>query len=648
MKLALVLIDFQNDFLSAPGLQPAAGFVVERAGALLTACRVRGLPVVHVWTTVRREPDDRMPHWKASGLWRCEAGTVGHETPESLRPADGEMIVHKQFFSGFGGTQLRDFLQARGCDTLILAGVHLHGCVRATAMDAYERGYRVFVAEDAVASDDAIHAAITRRYLAKRMAAFDSVENLARRLGTEPAGSGQMIEHRSPADHARLLWTVPKATRADISACASDARAQWQRWRDVTIFARAEMLRLLADGVEAAGPELAIEIAEDVGKPIRMARAEVQRSAAILRAVAEEANVSLETASKQDARYRYEPLGVVGIVTPWNNPLAIPVGKIAPALLFGNAVVWKPAPAGTRIARRLLELASAAGLEQIIQLATGDHGAASALAEDSNVDAVTISGSLSAGYALQEICARRHAPFQGELGGNNAAIVWDDADMSAAAEQIAAGAFGFAGQRCTANRRAIVSDVSFEQFVFRLHSATAALGWGDPMEESTIIGPLVRTSKRDEVLALLERARQNGLRVLLPHREQANYVELLQRGAYCAPAIVLCDDPSHEIVQEETFGPVLVIQRAKNFETAIALSNGVRQGLVAALFSHAPALQKEFLSKAQAGVLKLNRSTVDADAHSPLGGWKASGVGPAEHGPSDREFFCRVQTIYGS
>src|SRR5271154_1823876 len=156
MKPVLVLIDCQNDFLSAPGLQPAAGLVVERAAALLTACRAQGVPVVHVWTTVRREPDDRMPHWRASGRWWCEEGTAGHKAPESLQPAEGEMIVHKQFFSGFGGTQLHDLLRARGYDTLVLAGVHLHGCVRATAMDAYERGYRMFIAEDAVASDDAI------------------------------------------------------------------------------------------------------------------------------------------------------------------------------------------------------------------------------------------------------------------------------------------------------------------------------------------------------------------------------------------------------------------------------------------------------------------------------------------------------------
>ncbi len=159
---------------------------------------------------------------------------------------------------------------------------------------------------------------------------------------------------------------------------------------------------------------------------------------------------------------------MVAIVTPWNNPLAIPVGKIAPAILYGNAVAWKPAPAGTSVAQKLLELGQAAGwqIEQddIVHLCTGDHSTACALAADPRVDGVTLSGSLQAGYALQEICARGHIPYQGELGGNNAAIVWEDADLQHAARQIAAGAFGFAGQRCTANRRVIVSNSIFAPF----------------------------------------------------------------------------------------------------------------------------------------------------------------------------------------
>jgi acyl-CoA reductase-like NAD-dependent aldehyde dehydrogenase len=292
----------------------------------------------------------------------------------------------------------------------------------------------------------------------------------------------------------------------------------------------------------------------------------------------------------------------------------------------------------------MMELAREAGWsgpDGPVSLCSGDHRAACALAADSRIDGVTLSGSLQAGYALQEICARRHIPFQGELGGNNGAIVWDDTDLAHAAREVAAGAFGFAGQRCTANRRVIVSDASFAPFMEQLRKATAALVWGDPFAETTVVGPLISRDKREQVAALLGRARTGGHEVIIPHEGQA-----VPEGAYHPPAIVVCDDANHEIVQEETFGPVLVVQRAMSFERALELLNGVRQGLIAALFSQSPARRQQFLAEARAGVIKFDRSTVDADATSPLGGWKASGVGPAEHGPSDREFFTRVQTVY--
>ncbi len=635
MKPALVLIDFQNDFLAAPNLQPAAGQVMDQAAALLAACRAGGIPVIHVWTTVQRQPDNRMPHWKAAGLWMCEKGTPGHEVPPSLRPASGETIIHKQFFSGFANGELDRILRQQKCDTLLLAGVHLHGCVRATAFDAYERGYQVNVADDAVASNDPLHSAITRRYLSKRSIKFSPGAMLLRRISQQ-----------------KHVETVPASIAENISRTTSAANQTFQSWRKTDIQQRAEGLRRLATLLTGKTADLAQQITKKIGKPITMARAEVTRSAAILHAVADQAAQPLETRSGPDARYRYQPLGVVAILTPWNNPLAIPIGKIAPALLYGNTVVWKPAPAGAAIAHALLELGRAAGWhidgEDVLHLITGDAGTAALLAEDQHIDGVTVSGSPQAGVALHEICARRHIPFQAELGGNNAAIVWDDADLPDAANQIVGGAFGFAGQRCTANRRVIVAHTCFEQFMHYLRQSTIDLTWGDPWNEQTCVGPLLNIAKRDQVSALLQRARQDGHQIFVPHEQQSNYADLMQRGPYHPPAIVVCDHPAHEIVQEETFGPVLVVQRAENFEQALALCNGVRQGLVAALFSASPALQQQFLAQAQAGILKLNRSTVDADAASPLGGWKASGSGPAEHGPSDREFFCRVQTIYGS
>jgi len=347
---------------------------------------------------------------------------------------------------------------------------------------------------------------------------------------------------------------------------------------------------------------------------------------------------------------RYQPLGVVALISPWNNPVAIPVGKIAPALVYGNTVIWKPAPSGTRIAETILQLMRGAGLpNDAVRLIRGDHTTAQALASDENIHAVTLTGSLSAGYSMQEICARRMVPLQAELNGNNAAIVWDDVDLAQAAQQIAWGAFGFAGQRCTANRRVIVSEARFPTLLQELKTAAEQLVWGDPLDPATDIGPVITVSKRDETTALLNRARSDkgvhGVEVLHTARAQEPWVNA---GAYAQPGIICCDRRDHPLVQEETMSPLLVVQRAESFEHALALCNGTRYGLAAALFSNVDEIQERFLREARAGILKINTSTAGADISLPFGGWKASGLGPPEHGEADRLFYTRMQAVYGA
>jgi len=647
MNPALVLIDLQQDFLNGTDLQPAAGRIIDAAARLLAACRSAGLPVLHVVTTVRREPDNRMPHWKMTETWRCVEASPGHESPLSVAPLPGETVIHKRFFSGFGSGELDRQLKTLGCDTLIFAGVHLHACVRASAFDAYERGYLVWIAEDAVASDDPLHAAISRRYLERRAATFASVDHVILMLVGKRIADATFT-HVSPHDRRQELWRVGSDDRSAVNAAAVAARQGGPSWKARSSVNRADVLRRWAENLLAESEPLAGLMVSDIGKPITQARAEIRRSADLLIATAGQACQPLSATSSNTARFRYVPLGVVAVITPYNNPVAIPVGKIGPALVYGNTVVWKPAPAASMIGRRVLELARKAGIpEDVLLLCTGDRATAMRLAEEENVDGVTVSGSALAGYAIQEVCARRHVPYQGELGGNNAAIVWEEANLPVAASEIASGAFGFAGQRCTANRRVIVAETAADSFLSELEQATVRLRWGNPVLPDTLIGPLISVGKRDEIDGLVLRAAADGLQTQVPHRHQQDFADLMDRGAYYPPTIVLADDASHEIVQEESFGPVLVVQRAAVFDRAIELCNGVRQGLVASLFSSSPDLHARFLREARAGVLKFNAATADADAVSPLGGWKASGVGPAEHGPSDREFYCRVQTVYG-
>jgi acyl-CoA reductase-like NAD-dependent aldehyde dehydrogenase len=310
-------------------------------------------------------------------------------------------------------------------------------------------------------------------------------------------------------------------------------------------------------------------------------------------------------------------------------------------------VVWKPAPAGTAIALRLAALMADTGWPPgLVNVVCGDESTAELLMSDPGIDAVSLTGSHRAGLCARAACARLGVPLQAELGGNNAAIVWSDAAIEDAAAQIAAAAFGSAGQRCTANRRAVVQASIYDRFLSALESETAALRWGDPLDADTRIGPLVSESSRGRVESCVARAADFGCELLAPLAGGELSHRLLSSGAYFPATVVCCDEPSHAIVQEETFGPVLVVQRAAGWDEAVSLCNGVPHGLVASLFSSSQGRQRRFLEEARAGVLKLNRATAGVDAEAPFGGWASSGVGPPEHGLGDEVFYTKRQTVY--
>jgi alpha-ketoglutaric semialdehyde dehydrogenase len=673
MRPALLLVDLQADFLSAPGLEPPAGEIVRAAARLLEAARSDGVPVIHAVTSVAPDGDDRMPHWKAQGTWRCVRGTPGHAPPPELAPRGGETVVAKAYFSAFASRDLDHAIAAVRADALILAGVHLHGCVRATALDAYERGLDVWIAEDAVGSDDPLHAAVTRRYLEGRAVRFAPGPSIRERwreraapIRTEaprfPAAviDGRAVDrdgaptvaHASPRCVSETLFTVGVAGAREAALASAAAKRGGARWRRIPAEERRRILEAFAARLEVEAGELARELAADLGKPVVLAEAEVRRAAALVRRAAALVRraaalpAPAEEPRGHESAARRVPLGVVAAITPWNNPLAIPWGKLAPALALGNAVVWKPSPPATRAALRSLALAAEAGLpDGPVQLLAGDARAAAALMADPGIDAVTLTGSSAAGWAAQEACGRRRIPLQAELGGNNAAIVWAGADLSAAAPAIARGAFSFAGQRCTANRRVVADARIFDELVARLTSAAGAIVWGDPLDPATDVGPLISAEARDRVRAIVDAAVSSAEEVRVPQGAEA--VETLGEGAYFPPTLIVAPPHEHAIVQEETFGPVLVVERAGSFEHALDLANGVRQGLAAALFSGPGPWRDAFRESARAGILKWNASTADADADAPFGGWKDSGLGPPERGTGDVEFYTRPQALYG-
>jgi acyl-CoA reductase-like NAD-dependent aldehyde dehydrogenase/nicotinamidase-related amidase len=644
MKSALLLIDLQQDFLASE-LQTSASILITRAAELLRACRLHKIPIVHVWTTVDRDKNIRLPHWRAQNRWMCVAGTPGHETPEPLRPLAGESIVHKTGFNAFASGELDQILRSAGCDSVILCGVHLHACVRTAAVESLERNLNVVIAEDAVASNDPIHAAATRRWLAARSVTFQP----AGAVLSDSRQHSKKWPHRSPRNTDEILFEVQNTTPEKLSEATSAALNVSHQWRRTSLSKRQDILNSIAQKLLGMENDLARQIAIDLGKPIRHAREEIHRAAANIQDVIQRAPAALVPKREPAGWLRREPIGVIGVISAWNNPVAIPLGKIAPALIYGNTVVWKPAPAASRIADVLLDIFRDSGLPtSAVRMMTGDHTIAQSLAADKNIDAVTLTGSIAAGHAIQEICARRIVPLQMELSGNNAAIVWRDADFKTAAEQIAGGAFAFAGQRCTANRRMIVHSDDFEKFVTELESAAARMPWGDPLDPATEIGPVLNIGKRDELASLIALAESEGAlrRIIYPHANRAAE-PWVKAGAYAQPVIACCDNAARGRGRAVCMAPLLIVQRADDFPGAIKCCNGVRHGLIASLFSHQPDLHKIFLEEAEAGVLKFNSATAGVDITLPFGGWKASGLGPPEHGDGDIEFYTRMQAVYG-
>jgi acyl-CoA reductase-like NAD-dependent aldehyde dehydrogenase/nicotinamidase-related amidase len=619
MKPLLLLVDLQEDFLDEQGIEPHRESILAGAADLLRSARAAGVPVIHVHTAVAHDPDNRMPHWKSNDRWTCLGGTPGQAPPAALAPAPGEPVLSKNGF-GVGSEAFLRLPELKEARHAVVAGVHVHACVRQAALDLHQAGIAVCIARDATGSHEPAHAAQSEAYLRSRGIAFE--DNAAIRTWLETGV-------RSAAN---------LRARGEIAQSLSNARPPAG-----TVAGRTEILLKAAGEVAARSEMLAQDIVSEIGKPIRYARGEVHRISALFRAVAARAAAQELDTDEPEATVRRRPVGNVAIISPWNNPLAIAAGQIAPAFLYGNAIVWKPAPAGSRCAERFHQMLCSSGIEaDSFRLIQGDGDVGFELARHAGIDAVCFTGATGTGRVVAAAAAQRHLPVQAELGGNNAAIVTSSADLERAALLVAEAAFGCAGQRCTATRRVIILDEVWDNFLPVLERAVEKLVWGEAHLEATQVGPLVNEGHARNVAAAIARADDSGFEVRQPHRRTTS----MKGPRFIPPTMIHCSDPNAEIVQEETFGPVLIIQRAASLAEALDLLNTVRQGLAGALFSARPDEQELFLSAAKCGILKLNLATVEAGVDVPFLGWKASGIGLPQHGESNRLFFTRLQSVY--
>lgn len=345
-----------------------------------------------------------------------------------------------------------------------------------------------------------------------------------------------------------------------------------------------------------------------------------------------------------EVQVRYQPHGCVAIITPWNNPVAIPVAKIAAASLLGNAVAWKPAIEATPIAEFLLQGWEQSGVpSDLITLCPGGPEVARALLLHRHIDAVSFTGNISNGQSVQRLATQRSIPFQCEMGGNNGVIVWQDADLPRVATQIVRAAFSYAGQRCTAVRRVLVESSVADSFVNHLKHAAGQLRLGDPLQPDTEVGPVVSAAAQQRIEEVLRLAQQQGAEVWRTELPENAGAEDAYR---VPPALVFNASWDSPVFQNETFGPVLVVNTVATFEEAIQRLNQVEHGLVAELQTESPRLKQHFLDAAEAGMLKLVSGPLPVHSEAPFAGWKSSGAGPPKHGRWDLDFFARVQAIY--
>ncbi len=459
--------------------------------------------------------------------------------------------------------------------------------------------------------------------------------------------AGETYEKHNPWRPADVVGEYPASGAEDAGAAVEAAAAAYPEWSRTPGPSRAAIFFKAAEALEARTERIAQDMTAEMGKPLREARMEAARTAAILRFFAGESYRSIgdvfEASVPNQRLYTLRrSVGVVGLITPWNFPAAIPAWKAAPALIYGNTVVMKLGYEAPRTGLHLAEAFAEAGLPAgVLNVLTGSGSkVGAALVADERVRAISFTGSVPVGHAVRDEAIRRGARVQLELGGHNPLIVMADAELDRAAEASYAGAFWSAGQKCTATRRIFVQDAAYdgfrEAFLARIGRGTV----GDPSDPATEVGPIVNESQMTEVLEAIERGRSEGGSV-------AAGGERADDDAYLVPPTVFeeVDDGAY-LSCEEVFGPVTSLYRFSTLDEALERANAVPFGLSAAIFTRDLHAVQRFSQEAQAGILHVNSQTAGADVHVPFGGIKGSGFGPHEQGRAALEFYTEQVTVY--
>jgi alpha-ketoglutaric semialdehyde dehydrogenase len=459
--------------------------------------------------------------------------------------------------------------------------------------------------------------------------------------------SGATYEKHNPWRPSEVTGTYAASTAADARAAVDAAREAFPGWAALPAPTRAGFFFKAADAIEARVEQIAQDMTAEMGKPLRESRGEAARAAAILRYSAGEAfrpagEIYEPSAPNQTLYTRRRPLGVVGLITPWNFPVAIPVWKLAPALIYGNTVVLKLGYEAPRTGLHIAECFAEAGLPAgVLNVLTGAGSKVGAeLVSNRDVRALSFTGSVPVGHAVRNEATARNCRVQLELGGHNPFIVMADAELDRAADAAFAGAFWSAGQKCTATRRILVQDTVYDRFREAFLARIAAAAVGDPSDPATEVGPVVAAGPFDEIMAAIERGKAEGGTV-------AAGGERADAEAYLIAPTVFENVADNAFLScEEVFGPVTSLYRFSTLDEALERANAVEFGLSAAIFTRDLHTTQRFANELQAGILHVNSQTAGADVHVPFGGLKSSAWGPHEQGRAAMEFYTETVTVY--
>jgi acyl-CoA reductase-like NAD-dependent aldehyde dehydrogenase len=463
--------------------------------------------------------------------------------------------------------------------------------------------------------------------------------------------SGDTFENRNPANTDEVVGLFVKGTAADVEAAADAAGAALPGWSKLPGPARGAYLFKVADILDRNFEEVAADMTREEGKTLPEAKGEVRRSINIFRYFAGEGSRMFGhlVPSERDRVHMFairKPIGVVGLVTPWNFPSAIPAWKLAPALIAGNTVVMKPASAAPLSAWRIVQACHEAGIPKgVVNFIAGSGGAlGQALVNAKPLKAVSFTGSCDVGQWLHEQASKRRLRIQLEMGGKNPTIVLSDCDFNAAVENTVNAAFFSTGQKCTATSRAIVEESIYERFVAALVERTKKLKVGNGMEPGVDIGPAVDQGQLETDLRYIE----IGIKECGAPRAGGRRLTggAYDKGYFVEPTIFADVTENMTIAREEIFGPVLAVMKAKDFDDAMRIANGVPFGLSASIQTTNVSRVFEYVYSMEAGLLTVNLPSAGVEYQLPFGGTKDSSFGPKEQGPAALDFYSDYKTVY--